>query len=148
MRISSKTRYGLASMIIIAQSYKSGEFKTIISIAEELDISKIYLEQVFSLLKRANIVISAKGSQGGYRLAKPPEEISVLEIFKAIEQIFFEATQNTVPRSAEYIEKAMQDLIFSEIDKMMRSTLEKISLQDLVIQGEKNKNNDNLMFFI
>ena len=58
MRISSKCRYGMAAMISIALS--DVECVTIISISEKLGISKIYLEQVFSLLKRAGLVNSIK----------------------------------------------------------------------------------------
>ena len=47
MKISSKGRYGLAAMISLSNSYENNEYITIISIAEKLGISKIYLEQVF-----------------------------------------------------------------------------------------------------
>ena len=50
MKISAKGRYGLAAMSYIAQNYRTGSPITIISIAEKLGISKIYLEQVFSSL--------------------------------------------------------------------------------------------------
>lgn len=62
MKISSKGRYGLAAMICIAQNCKNNECITIIKISEILGISKIYLEQVFSLLKRAGLVNSIKGA--------------------------------------------------------------------------------------
>ena len=61
MKISAKGRYGLAAMTYLARNYASGAPITIISISEKLGISKIYLEQVFSLLKRANLVNSIKG---------------------------------------------------------------------------------------
>ena len=53
MKISAKGRYGLAAMTYLARNYASGSPVTIVSISEKLGISKIYLEQVFSLLKRA-----------------------------------------------------------------------------------------------
>ena len=65
MRISSKGRYGLAAMVCMAESYGSGACITIISLSERLGISKIYLEQVFSLLKRGGLVLAIKGVQGG-----------------------------------------------------------------------------------
>ena len=57
MRISAKGRYALASVIHMAQQHHSGESVTLISISERLGISKIYLEQVFSLLKRGELVM-------------------------------------------------------------------------------------------
>ena len=53
MRISAKGRYGLAAMAYLAHSYNNGAPVTIIRISEKLGISKIYLEQVFSLLRKA-----------------------------------------------------------------------------------------------
>ena len=60
MKISAKGRYGLAAMTYLARNYEAGTPITIISISEKLGISKIYLEQVFSLLKRARLVNSIK----------------------------------------------------------------------------------------
>ena len=60
MKISAKGRYGLAAMIVLARSYESSSPVTIISISEHLGISKIYLEQVFSLLKRSFLGIHAR----------------------------------------------------------------------------------------
>ena len=85
MRISAKGRYGLAAMAYLAHSYNNGAPVTIIRISEKLGISKIYLEQVFSLLKRAGLVHSLKGSQGGYQLSRRPGEISAYDILSAIE---------------------------------------------------------------
>ena len=79
MRISAKGRYALAAMIHLGR-YKEGECIPLIQIAETMDISKIYLEQVFSLLKRAGLVSSIKGSQGGYQLTRYSKDISIYDI--------------------------------------------------------------------
>lgn len=63
MKISAKGRYGLAAMTYLARNYASGSPVTIVSISEKLGISKIYLEQVFSLLKRARLVNSIKAAK-------------------------------------------------------------------------------------
>ena len=148
MRISAKTRYGIAALIDMVQNYNSDEYISIISISEKLSISKIYLEQVFSLLKRANIVISTKGSQGGYKLSKPAREIRVLDIFKAFEQILFEKTEATVPNTAQDIEKAMQNIVFDKIDNALEVTLKNITLLDLVNEAEINRSDDSNMYYI
>lgn len=85
MKISAKGRYGLAAMTYLARNYEAGTPITIISISEKLGISKIYLEQVFSLLKRARLVNSIKGSQGGYQLAHAPREITAYDVLASIE---------------------------------------------------------------
>jgi Rrf2 family protein len=98
MRISSKGRYGLASMISIAQLGSGGEAVTVISVSEKLGISKIYLEQVFSLLKRSKLVTSIKGAQGGYQLSKTPDKITAYDILHAVEVSLFEKTEESVDK--------------------------------------------------
>lgn len=148
MRISSKGRYGLAAMIYIADNGKNGDYITIISIAEALKISKIYLEQVFSLLKRANLVVSIKGSQGGYRLSRSAQEISARDILEAVELSLFELTDDTVKDSSMPVEKAMQNLIWKKLDNEVAIALSAVSLEELVAEAERNKDDDNFMFYI
>ena len=148
MRISSKGRYGLAAMILMAQNYASGACMTVISLSERLGISKIYLEQVFSLLKRAELVLAIKGAQGGYKLAKPPQDVTAFEVLHALEQSLFEPTADSVSKKAENIEKAMQSAVFSELDAAVASALGRVTLYDLLTESEKQKQNAGFMFYI
>lgn len=148
MRISSKGRYGLAAMISMAQNYASNECITIVSISEKLGISKIYLEQVFSLLKRADLVLAAKGAQGGYKLTRDPKEISSYEILRALEQSLFEKTEESVSKQANDIEQAMQKCVFSVVDSRVEEALEQVTLEDLTTEVENHKQSDELMFYI
>ena len=98
MRISAKGRYALAAVILLAHKYNSGEYITVISISEKLGISKIYLEQVFSLLKRGKIVTSVKGSQGGYRLSQAPAKMTVLDVLSAVEMPLLKSEETVKER--------------------------------------------------
>jgi len=148
MRISSKGRYGLAAMIHIGQNYASNECITIISISEKLGISKIYLEQVFSLLKRAELVTAAKGAQGGYRLARSPESINAYEILRALEQSLFEKTEESVTEHANEIEQAMRKCVYTVIDNTGKEALEKVSLESLIQEVQDQRQGEALMFYI
>ncbi len=148
MRISSKGRYGLAAMISVAQLGNTGDFVTVISIAEKLGISKIYLEQVFSLLKRSKLVTSIKGSQGGYQLSKPSDKMTVLEILQAVEISLFEKTDRSVSEEAVEIENSLKTLIWDNLDNAIVTTLKKVTLADLVTEAEKAKNSVDFMFYI
>ena len=148
MRISAKARYAIAATISMAQNYEKGECITLIKLSENLSISKIYLEQVFSLLKRAEIVSSTKGAQGGYQLSKNPSAITALDILSAIETPLFEKTADTVSERAIDIENAMQIIIFKQMNNSMKEFLSKISLTDLVAEAAKHKNNEGYMFYI
>jgi len=148
MRISAKGRYGLAAAINMAENYNSGEYITVISISERLGISKIYLEQVFSLLKRGGIVTSVKGAQGGYQLARNPRQITALDVLSAVELSLFEPAEETVKPKAPEIDAAMRTTVFDALDSAVKSALEKITLADLVSEAEKHKADQGLMFFI
>lgn len=148
MRISAKGRYALAAVISMAQKHNSGEYITVISISERLGISKIYLEQVFSLLKRGGLVHSIKGAQGGYQLARMPRQITVLDVLSAVETSLFEKAEDTVPEKAPDIEKAMRLSAFDILDESVKDALGKISLEDLVNEAEKHKEEHAIMFYI
>ena len=85
MRLSTKSRYGLRALFDMA--YNSGDQPVQVQdISRRQQISPRYLEQIFQNLKRADILTSKRGPQGGYSLARTPDRISVLEIIKATEQ--------------------------------------------------------------
>lgn len=148
MRISAKGRYALAAVVNMAQQYGSGEHITVISISEKLGISKIYLEQVFALLKKAEIVSATKGAQGGYQLTRMPGQITVLDVLLAVESSLFEQTQETVQEKAPDIELAMRLSAFDILDRNVRQTLSSITIADLVSEAEKHSENDAMMFYI
>jgi Rrf2 family protein len=84
MRLSTKSRYGLRALFDMA--YNSGTLPTQIKdISRRQEISPRYLEQIFQSFKKAGILKSKRGPQGGYFLARKPEEISVREIIEAAE---------------------------------------------------------------
>lgn len=148
MRISAKGRYALCATVSLAQSYRSGEYITVLSISERLGISKIYLEQVFSLLKRGGIVSSIKGAQGGYQLSRPPEAILIYDILAAVETSLFEDNDETVTDSAPHIEAAVRELVYRRLDDALKKTLQETSLQDLVTEAEKNDPTETYMYYI
>jgi len=148
MRISTKGRYALVAMITLAQGYSAGENITVISISERYSISKIYLEQVFSLLKRGGLVSSVKGAQGGYTLTKHPSELNAFDVLSSVELSLFEPAELTVEKSSPEIEKTITSVIFEKLDETVKEMLQKVSLFDLTVEVEKNKNNNSLMFYI
>lgn len=84
MRFSTKSRYGLRALFDMA--YTSGTLPVQIKdISRRQDISQRYLEQIFQSLKRAGILKSKRGPQGGYYLARKAEQITVREILEAAE---------------------------------------------------------------
>lgn len=148
MRLSAKGRYALAATTSMAGNQVNNEYITLISISEKLGISKIYLEQVFSLLKHGGIVNSIKGSQGGYQLSRLPKQITAYDILSAVETSLFENTEETIKDKAPDIEAAMSQTIFQPLDATIKATLQGITLYDLVTEAEKHKSDQGFMYFI
>jgi Rrf2 family protein len=84
MRLSTKSRYGLRALFDIAYHAVNRPVQ-IQDIARRQDISPRYLEQIFQSLKRAGLLKSKRGPQGGYLIAKPLKDINVKDIVKATE---------------------------------------------------------------
>lgn len=84
MKISTKGRYGLRMMLDLAEKY-SDKLIPLKDIAARQEISDKYLEQIINQLNKANLVKSVRGSQGGYKLAKSPDNITVGEILRVLE---------------------------------------------------------------
>jgi len=148
MRISAKGRYALAVMVQMAENYGNGEYIAVVNISKNLGISKIYLEQIFSLLKKSGLLHSVKGTQGGYHLARRPRMITAVDILSAVENSLFEETKHTASEKAHEIEKSIRLLVFDVLDKKIKETLESITLEDLVSEAEKYKIDDKNMFYI
>ena len=85
MNISSRCDYALRAMIELARRAPSGKPCTATSIAEQRDIPEKYLVHILLQLKRAALVQSIRGAQGGYVLARPPESVSLLDIVVAVD---------------------------------------------------------------
>lgn len=105
MRISTKGRYAIRLMLDIAQ-YSNGGNVSIKDISARQDISLKYLEQIVNMLSRAGFLKSQRGSQGGYRLMRKPEEYTVGEILRVTESEMapvacLEDEENQCPRVAK-----------------------------------------------
>ncbi|MDF2503161.1 MULTISPECIES: Rrf2 family transcriptional regulator [Clostridium] len=84
MKLSTKGRYGVKAMVDLAINY--GKLPVSIkTISERQSISEYYLEQLFSTLRKSNLIKSIRGAQGGYVLNKNPREITVNQILDILE---------------------------------------------------------------
>ena len=85
MKLTSKGRYAVMAMADLAKNYvKEPTSLTEISLRQGISID--YLEQIFSKLRKNNLVQSTRGPSGGYLLSKPPGEIKLLSIISAVDE--------------------------------------------------------------
>ena len=147
MRISSKGRYALGAMIEMALG-GTEDFTAVVSISQKLGISKIYLEQVFSVLKRNGLVLSEKGARGGYKLRLSPSEIKVLDILKPLELALFEKPEGQVGENAPEVGDILTELVFSRVDLAIVHVLESVTLADLAQRVGEERAVRGYMYYI
>lgn len=85
MKLSTKGRYAVTALTHIVLNGRDAPV-SLAEIAEAEDISVAYLEQLFTRLRKANLVDSFRGPGGGYVLARSPEEINVAEVMNAVDE--------------------------------------------------------------
>ena len=141
MKLSAKTRYGIAALTYMHLNDK--ELTPLIAIAGHLNISKIYLEQVFTSLKQANLVDAVKGPSGGYFLKS--NECTMYNIITALEPNLFEPTSASTDDDA--INSALCDHLYTPLDSTIKETLKGIKLKDIA-NKIKDASSDSLMYYI
>ncbi len=85
MKLSARTEYACLAMLHLAEEYESGELVQIRRIAEEHGIPARFLVQILLQLKGSSLVASTRGAAGGYRLARPPREITLADVIDVME---------------------------------------------------------------
>ena len=136
MKISTKGRYALRMLIELAQRKEEG-FIPLKEIAQKQDISKKYLEQIVPIMNHSGLLLTNRGYQGGYKLAKDPTEVSIGMILRATEGSMapvscLENQQDICDRS----EICMALTVWKGLEKVINEYLDGISLQDII---EENK---------
>ena len=85
MKLNTRSRYAVMALADLASFDRQNPI-SLRDISLRQNISLVYLEQIFSKLKKNNIVKSVRGTNGGYILAKTPEQIKLLNIFSAVDE--------------------------------------------------------------
>ncbi|MHC1681939.1 MAG: Rrf2 family transcriptional regulator [Clostridiaceae bacterium] len=133
MKLSRKSEYACLSLIYLARNYNS-KLVNATEISEENEIPKKYLEQILSQLKGAGYVKSVRGTTGGYKLSKAPENITLAEIIRLIDGAL--APVESVSEhfyDASPIEKNENLVtVFKDIRDYISNKLENTTIKDLI----------------
>jgi Rrf2 family cysteine metabolism transcriptional repressor len=141
MKLSTRTRYGIRATLELAVNYGKGPLQTKV-IAQRQNISVKYLEQLMALLKAGGFVRSIRGSKGGYVLARAPSEISLSEVFNALEG-------PVVPveclEDRDYCAQAadcMARYLWSQVQQAIQGVLKSMTVQDLIDTAKNGRTRD------
>jgi Rrf2 family cysteine metabolism transcriptional repressor len=132
VRISAKELYGLRAISEFARHYGQGPL-SLSEVARTQGISQAYLEQIAIDLRRAGVLESRRGAQGGYMLARAPEATTAGDVIRALEGAILPVQcmvdQKCVPCSRE--EGCTARGIWEQVRDRLVETLDSISLADL-----------------
>jgi len=142
MKLSAKGRYALSAMIYLAE--EEGRQYSVAHMANEMNISKIYLEQVMSALKGAGLVTATAGAAGGYRLGRPAKDITVLDILTPTDpSLLANPEMGDSPR-----ERAVEELVTNTLKLALEKHLSQVTLRDLTAKALSYQAKPATMFYI
>ena len=139
MKLTSKGRYAVMAMADLAKNYVE-EPTSLTEISLRQGISLDYLEQLFSKLRKNNLVQSSRGPSGGYQLTKPPEEIKLLSIIDAVDEKIKtvkcrkESKKSCNGKSIKCITHNLWDDLETHINKFFESN----TLNDILFKEVRN----------
>jgi Rrf2 family protein len=131
VHIPAKVDYGVRALLTLTAR---GEPATAEALAEAQGLPVKFLGAILNDLRRAGMVASQRGSEGGYRLARPASEISVADVMRALDGPLAEV-RGLRPEATRYVGPAehLQD-VWIAVRASLRAVLERVSLED-VVQG-------------
>ena len=134
LKLSTKGRYVLKAMYQLALLSDKNTPLPVKTVAEIIGVSELYLEQIFSVLKKNGLIKSVRGAQGGYFLAKYSYEITVGDVLRSLEGSFapsscvLEDSDSACLNAEDCVTKIVWERMKTSIDQCMDS----ITLQDML----------------
>ncbi len=130
MKLSTKVRYGMRAMAELARQ-SNGSPVMLRTIAERQNLPEKYLEHLFTSLRTAGLVASERGARGGYRLARPADQITALDVYTALEGDLELIACAEHPDRCPYREDCVTADLWRELGVALREVLAKKNLKDL-----------------
>lgn len=150
MKISTKGRYGLRAMIDLAV-HARGEHVALYSIADRQGVSMNYLEQVFATLRKAGLVKSVKGAQGGYELAENPADITVGDVLRVLEgplAVIDDISERSNTGRESVIRMCIREQVWDRMNEALNSIVDGLTLEDMAERYRQLNGREETMYYI
>ncbi|TVR53483.1 MAG: Rrf2 family transcriptional regulator [Puniceicoccaceae bacterium] len=131
MKLSVKAEYACRVLVALAARHPSGTLAHIEELAEQEQVPSTYLVQILGELRNGGLILSRRGKQGGYALARMPGEISLLDVVNLLEGGVLSLNGAREGQSAERV-----GMIWSQVRSSLEETLRQISLEDFLHAGK------------
>ncbi len=145
MRISSKGEYGLRALLDLAQHHGIGLIQSR-EIHLRQGIDENYLNQILILLRRAGLIESVRGPQGGHRLARPPAQITLLDAISALEGPLLPVDTSRDIQSCDQIDRDIVRGVIVGARHALHDCLAQMTLDDLC--QRKRQLSQEAMYYI
>ena len=147
MKLSTKSQYGTRALLDLALHNDKGPIP-LKDIARRQQISAMYLEHLITPLVAAGIIRSLRGAKGGVWLAKPPQEIKLIEVIPLLEGSLAPVECVNDPKYCSRSGFCVTRDIWGELKKVMDEVLESTTLQDLVERHKRKEQCAEVMYYI
>ncbi|MDD2443060.1 MAG: Rrf2 family transcriptional regulator [Desulfotomaculaceae bacterium] len=138
MRLSTRGHYGLKAMFDLAQHY--GDKPTSLkSVAKRQNLSVHYLEQLMTMLRKADLVIGVRGALGGYILAREPSRIRVGDVIRALEGPIapVHCVSEDNPGMCDEADNCITRTVWARVRDGIAGVLDSITLADMCREAEE-----------
>jgi len=132
MKLTVKLEYACRALAQLAKRFEQGDVSSIEELANVERIPAKYLAQILSELRNGGLVESKRGKQGGYLLAKAPDQVTLYEVVALIEGDMISENAKSVGDSGEAVANA-----WSEIQKRFEESARGITLADLAVHNSQ-----------
>ena len=139
MKLSTRGKYGLYAMYYLATH--SGEGPQTLQSISTIGVPKQYLEQILGNLRRAGLVSTVRGAQGGYQIATSPEETSLRDIIDAVEGPIELSVCTSAENSCQKAGTCPVRWVWQRVTDSINQELEKIKLSDMLNQPCESEEN-------
>ena len=147
MKLSTKGRYGARLMLDLALHY--GKAPVLLKdVAKRQEISEKYLGHLIPPLKAAGLLNSTRGAHGGYTLARPPRNITLREVVRAVEGELVVSECLASPKVCHRVKFCVTRDIWSQMSEKMTEVLESSTLQDMINRQRQKQKLQPLMYSI
>jgi Rrf2 family transcriptional regulator, iron-sulfur cluster assembly transcription factor len=129
MKLTTRGHYSVKALLDLSLQKNYGP-TSVTEIAQRQSLPAPYLEKLLIELRRADLVRSVRGSQGGYQLARSPAQISVGQVLEAVGE-WIEPFPNTVPEEAQKAEDWVTIAVWKRLQQHLKTVLYSVTLEDL-----------------
>jgi Rrf2 family transcriptional regulator, cysteine metabolism repressor len=141
MKVSTRGEYGLRAMVALAHGFGNGSM-SITAIAKESAVPYAYLEQLIVPLRKAGLVESKRGAQGGYQLTRPPSDIRVGEIYRVMEGPVAPmecVSENEADQTCPLIDGCETRPVWMKVRESIADAIDSVTLGDLISQRQERR---------